>query len=353
MIIVKAVAVLLVNFIMYLSFGSFFTVRAGRKWSLILTVSIGFFAYYAVFALLCLPIMFTYRPLSLLAYIWLVPCAAALVVSAILYARQWKDKLSEISTDIRANRRYFVVIAVIALISAAAAVITYSFTLDAAYYVATVTTNVDTNMINVYDAFTGDWMDHFELRYVFATYYANDSVICYLTGLPALVQTKTVMSFTVMMLANALYVLICGYFFDDKKKALVMYIFMAAMNWLFISIYTTSDFLMTRTYEGKSIVGNISVILIFVLYMMLIKEEDSRGLFIKLFVVCLGTATVSSTANMVIPAEVAVLFIPYALLHKKPSVLIRIFACVLPEIIMMLIYVLYVKGYFAIYTFPR
>ena len=353
MIIVKAVAVLLFNFIMYLSFGSFFMVRSGRKWSLILTLSIGFFAYYAAFAIVCLPIMFTYRPLSLLAGIWLVPCAAAFVVSTVLYGRQWKEKFCETVCDIRSDRRFFLVITVITVISAVAAVITYSFTLDAAYYVATVTTNVDTNMINVYDAFTGNWQDHFELRYVFATYYANDSVICYLTGLPALVQTKSVMTFTVMTMANALYVLICGYFFEDKKRALVMYIFMAAMNYLFISIYTTSDFLMTRTYEGKSIVGNISVILIFVLYMMLIKEEEDPGIFIKLFVVCLGTATVSSTANMVIPAEVAVLFVPYALMHKKPSVLIKVFACVLPEIIMMLIYVLYVKGYFAIYTFPR
>ncbi|MCR5302849.1 MAG: hypothetical protein K6E49_10475 [Lachnospiraceae bacterium] len=352
MIIIKALAVVFVNFILYLAFGSFFTVRSGRKWSLILTVAIGFFAYYAVFALVCLPVMFTYRPLSLLTRIWLIPCILACVCSLILYGRQWKIKALEIAWDIRNNTLFCAAVAVITLIFAALAVITYSFTLDAAYYVATVTTNVDTNMINVYDAFTGNWMDHFELRYVFATYYVNDSVVCRLTGLPALVETKSVMTFIVMTMANALYVLICRRFFEDRTRALSMYILMALTNFMFISLYTSSDFLMTRTYEGKSIVGNISLILIFVLYMMLIDGEN-RGIFIKLFVVCLGTATVSSTANMVIPAAVAVLFVPYAFIHKKPLVLVKIFACIIPELVMMIVYVLYVKGYFAIYTFPR
>ena len=110
---------------------------------------------------------------------------------------------------------------------------------------------------------------------------------------------------------------------------------------------------MTRTYEGKSVVGNISVLLIFILYMQAVYEEEQNGLFLKLFVVCLGTATVSSTANMVIPAEVCLLFIPYAILQKRLKILPKILVCILPELVMMLVYVLYVKGWFAVYTFPR
>ena len=208
-------------------------------------------------------------------------------------------------------------------------------------------------MINVYDPFTGNWQDHFELRYVFATYYANDSVVCALTGLPALIETKGVMSSVVMIIVNIIYVKICRFFFDDDRRAFIMYILMTAVNLFFISIYTTSNFLMTRTYEGKSVVGNISVLFIFVLYMMLVRNEDEKGLFTKLFIVCLGTATVSSTANMISPAEVFILFAPYAVIHKKPGVILKITGCIIPELLMMIIYVLYVKGYFAIYTFPR
>ncbi len=353
MIILKAVVVLIFNLIMYLAFGSLIAVRKGTKWSLPVTVALGFFAYYALFAVFAAPVMLTYRPLSLLARIWMIPCAIVLVVSTVMNARAWRDKFTELKNDFGSDKAFWAAIAVVTLATVMLTVITYSFTLDAAYYVASVSTNVDTDMINVYDPFTGAWQDHFELRYVFATYYANDSVICSLTGLPALVETKGVMSSTVMLIVNMLYVRICTYFFKEHRRALLMYAFMTVTNLMFISIYTASNFLMTRTYEGKTIVGNISVVLIFVLYMMLVADESEKGIFWKLFIVCLGTATVSSTANMVIPAQVCVLFIPYALIKKKYTILTKVALCILPEIVMMLLYVLYVKGYYAVYTFPR
>ena len=354
MIIIKAAAVLLINFIMYLAFGSFITMRKGGRLPLAVTVTTGFFAYYALFAIVCIPFMLTYRPLSALAKAWLVPCLIITIVSAVLYRRAWAGAFSDCLSCLKKRKGFYAAVIAITVISVILVVATYSFTLDAAYYVASVSTNVDTNMINVYDPFTGAWQDHFELRYAFATYYAADSVVCYLTGIPALVETKTVMSATVMIIVNVLYVHICGYFFDDDRKQTLMYVFMTIMNYMFITIYTTANFLMTRTYEGKSIVGNISVIMIFVLYMELVKNEKDNGrLFVMLFAVCLGTATVSSTANMVIPAEVFVLFAPYALIRRKIQILAKAVVCILPELVMMLIYVLYVKGYFAIYTFPR
>ena len=351
MMVVKALAVLVWNFIMYMAFGSFFGIRKGRNWSAAITVTTGFFAYYALFAVFCLPIMFTYRPLSLLSRVWMIPCALVLIAAILLYRREWMRKFKDILTD-RNTGMFWLGVAAVTLVLIVLAVITYNFTLDAAYYVANITTNVDTDMINVYDPFTGNWQDHFELRYVFATYYTADAVICQITGLPALIQTRTVMSATVIIIVNMLYGFISRYFYEDHRRAFLMYIVMTAVNCLFISLYTTSNFLMTRTYEGKTIVGNISVVMIFVLYMMIIKEGEDSGAFLKLFIVCLGTATVSSTANMVIPAEVAILFLPYVLRGKLAHAY-KLVLCILPELVMMVAYVLYVKGYYAIYTFPR
>ena len=353
MIILKAVALLIVNFILYAAFGSFFEIKRGRKWSLPVTVAVGFFAYYALFSLVCLPVMLTYRPLSLLCGIWAVPCIAVPVVSVALFRKEWAVKFRDISQDISENRGYYVFVFLVTAATVFLVVMSYNFTLDAAYYVAGVTTNVDTNMINVYDPFTGGWLDHFELRYVFATYYANDAVVCRLTRLPALVETKSVMSAVVLIIVNMMYTNITRFFFKDRTRALLMYIFMVLTNYLFISIYTASNFLMTRTYEGKSVVGNIAVLLIFILFMEIVAEGPAFSNIVKLFVVCFGAATASSTANMVIPAEVAILFIPYAVMKKDLKIIPKALVCIIPEIVMMLVYVLYVKGWFAVYTFPR
>lgn len=354
MMIIKALAMVVVNFIQYVSFGSFCCIGRNRKWSLTVTMAVGFFAYYALFAVVALPVMLTYRPLSFLAKIWMIPAVAVPVAAAVIFGKRWIEKFRDTASDVSQNRIFYTVVFTLMAISTILAVITYNFTLDAAYYVAGVATNVETNMINVYDPFTGMWQDHFELRYVFATYYAYDAVVCRLTGLPALVQTKTVMSATVMIITGLLYSFICRYFYEDGKAAAVMYFLMTAVNCLFISIYTTSNFLVARTYEGKSIVGNVSVILIFILFMLLIRnEEGDTGMMLMLFITCLGSATVSSTANMVIPAQVFSLFVPYALIKKKYGIIPKAVAVVVPELVMMLVYVLYVKGYFAIYTFPR
>ncbi len=353
MIMIKAVAVLAINFILYAAFGSFFEIRRQKQWSLAITVAVGFFAYYALFALFCLPVMLTYRPLSLLARIWILPCIVIPAVSIVLYRKEWIRKFCDIRKDICDSPFFWAVVFAVTAVSLICVTATYNFTLDAAYYVAGVATNVHTDMINVYDPFTGGWLDHFELRYVFATYYANDAVVCSLTGLPALVQTKGVMSAVVMIMVNMIYVHVSRTMFAEKARSALMYVLMTAVNFLFISLYTTSDFLMTRTYEGKSVVGNISVLLVFILYMRIIREDMINRDLLLLFVVCLGTATVSSTANMVIPAEVGILFIPYAISRRRMGVLAKALLCVLPEIFMMAVYVLYVKGYFAVYTFPR
>lgn len=353
MVILKALAVVLVNFILYAAFGSFFCMKKDGQKSAALTVAVGFFAYHALFAVIALPVMFTYRPLSLLTTLWCIPCILITAASLIIYRKEWAGWMSAFKGEVAKDRTFWIAVCIITVLLVALTVMTYNFTLDAAYYVANVTTNVDTNMINVYDPFTGNWQDHFELRYVFATYYVNDAVICQLTHLPALVETKTVMSAVVVIMVNALYVSICRYFFSDSRRALLMYALMTVTNFSFISIYTTSNFLMTRTYEGKSVVGNISVILIFLLFALLVGGATEKSIYIALFTVCLGTATVSSTANMVIPAEVCVLFVPYAFLKKRFASLGKIFVCILPELIMMILYILYVKGYYAIYTFPR
>lgn len=354
MIIVKAVLVILVNLIIYFVFGSLVTVRSRDDRSLLFTVLVGFFAYYGMFALVTLPVMLTYRPLDLLVKIWVAVTVAVVLISAIFNFKSWRSSVRDVIATVKSRPRTVIFVCTVTILLVVMVCITYNFTLDAAYYVANVTTSVDTNMINVYDPFTGAWQDHFELRYVFATYSVNDAIICYITGIPALVETKLVMSAIVMILVNFLYVYIAGYFYENDAKSFnVMYSCMIFINLVFASLYSTSNFLLSRTYEGKSVVGNVAVLAVFAVFLMLLKEREGKNVFWQLFFVCLGTATISSTANMIIPAECFVLFVPFIFKNKKFGYLWKLALCVLPEIIMMLVYVLYVKGYFAIYTYPR
>ena len=374
MLILKAVLAVIANLIIYLAFGSFFTYyRTGNKGKnadpagdgagfladngggrLIMTMAVGFFAYYSLFAIVTLPIMLTYRPLSLLTGIWTPVVTAVVLLAIILKGRLVAADFSQIFSCVRLLPVITAVIAVLIILQAAVIVMSYDFTLDAAYYVANVTTSVDTNMINVYDPFTGAWQDHYELRYAFATYSVNDAVVCQLTHLPALVVTKTVMTSTVVIMVNLVYLGIAVFFFGrNGKKILIMMLAVCWINFTFITIYTASNFLVTRTYEGKAIVGNLALVLIFWMYIELVRGGTIKNYWLMLFAVCFGSTTITSSANMLIPAQVSVLFVPYIIKHKEYKLILKYMLMMLPGIIMLLEYVLYVKGYFVVHTYPR
>jgi hypothetical protein len=228
----------------------------------------------------------------------------------------------------------------------------YNFTLDATYYVGNVAASVQTDTMNIYDPYTGMWQDHFEMRYFFATYSMNDAVMCRLTGLHALVQTKTIMTATIIILIQLLYYKIAQALFDGNRKSeLLMLFFMTVANFAFISLYTPSNFLLTRTFEGKAIVGNLVLVAIVYLYMMLLQKHQSFQIWMMLFLICFGATTISSSANMLVPATLSVLLIPLVFIKKDWKIIPKYIICMLPGLIMALTYVAYVKGYFVIHTY--
>ncbi len=344
----------LVNFIIYLAFGSLIIRRRGREWSLGLSILMGFFLYYSLFFFCCVPIMVRYRPLSLLTKIWVPIVCVIVLVSCVINGKAWYDKLKSILTKVKQHP--FITAAMIFLVLIQVIIVTrsYNFTLDAAYYVANVATSVETNMMNVYDPFTGMWQDHYEMRYFFATYSMNDAVFCQLTGIPALLQTKTIMAAVIIISTNLLYYLIAKTLYpDNSKSVLAMLGIMFFLNMMFITIYTSSLFLMTRTYEGKAIVGNLSLLAVFYLYICILKCEKIPYLWAMLFLVCFGSMTISSSANMLLPAELSVLFIPLVFMKKDWKIIPKYISCMLPGLVMAVIYVAYVKGYFVLYTAPH
>ncbi|HOO27939.1 MAG TPA: DUF6077 domain-containing protein, partial [Lachnospiraceae bacterium] len=316
--ILTEIGCVIANLIIYLAFGTLITRKRGREWPLGLSVIIGFFFYYSLFFFFCVPIMIRFRPLSMLTKLWVPAVCVVVLLSCILNGKAWYEKCRQMAGKIKAHPVFYFLIAALIIIQVMIVTRAYNFTLDAAYYVANVATNVETNMMNVYDPFTGAWLDHFEMRYFFATYQISDAVVCQLTGIPALIQTKTIMAAVIIILTNLLYYLIAqALFLDREKSVVIMLAFIFLINLTFITIYTSSLFLMTRTYEGKAIVGNLSLLAVFYLYMRLLSSEHTPRIWLMLFLVCFGSMTISSSANMLLPAELSVLLLPLAFMKKN------------------------------------
>lgn len=360
--ILKGSCLIFVNLILYTSFGLLIIKRKGKELSLGLSLVTGFFMYYFLFFLVCFPFMKKYRPLSWLSKTWLGFVVLILTVSLILCRKELSLAIKKIVNKAKEHPLAAGVIVLLVLLQILLVSITYNFTLDAAYYVSNVGTCVNTNMINVYDPFTGAWQDHYELRYFFATYSVNDAVLCQLTGIKALIWTKYVMSATVIIIVNVIYYKIAVFFYKENARAVtVMMSAMFFVNLTFISMYTSSLFLLTRTYEGKTVIGNIALPFIFYIYLHLISDGESDAQaaeeislpWLILFIVSAGAVTISSSANMLVPGALCVMFVPYIIVKKSYKNLPKLALCLIPGIVMTALYVLYIEGYFVFYTYPK
>ena len=319
-----------------------------------LCLIVGFFAYYGLFMFVCFPFMVKYRPLSWFMTAWLPIVGIIMVLSLILNGKGLIALANKGILFFKENKGISLAIILVIVLQIILVTVTYNFTLDAAYYVANVTTTLDTNMMNVYDPFTGAWQDHYEVRYLFATYSINDAVMCRVLHIPALIQTKLTMSGVIIVMVNILYIMIAKYLFkDDNKGIAIMTVVMFVVNVMFYTIFTSSLFLFTRTYEGKTVIGNLSIIAIFYIFMLMINDEKISYPWLSMFIISVGSMTISSSGNMLVPAVLSILFVPYMFVKKTIKPLAKFVACVLPGIVMLIVYVLYIEGYFVLYTYPR
>ena len=352
---VGCIAAVIFNILIFFILGSMITGRfKERRFSGTLSVITGFFLYYILFDTVCIPITLLYRPLHLLAYIWAGILTVLIIISLILNLRKWRGFFAETAVFIKAHPAFVIFLGALMLTVSGVIIYCYQFTLDAAYYVGIASTSLFTDSIKIYDPYTGMWQDHFEMRYFFNNYAVNDAVMCYFTGLHPLVWTKTVMEAVVIILSfTVLYRLGRALFKEDLLRTGLFVFFSVFLCFFYSTIYTSSEFFITRTYEGKTILGSVVIPLILLVYIKLL--EDHRDVFswLLLLLISLGSIVLSNTSGMLFPAVLFVFMLPLFLIKKDPFILVRSAAVSLPCIISVVIYILYVKGYFVLYTMPR
>ncbi len=352
--ITSCLAVLL-NLFLYFIFGSLITgALNGRRLSATVSVIIGFFLYYILFDITCIPVMLLYRPLSLLSKIWAGEVVLITAIAAILNRNKWVVLAKEIWAFIVKHRGFVIFALLLTVIEAVLIIRCYQFTYDAAYYVGTASTSLFTDSIKIYDPYTGMWQDHFEMRYFLSNYAVNDAVFCYLLNIRPLVWTKTIMEGTVIVLVNLVcYRLGSALFKGDIKKTGVFLFFSVFTCFFYSTIYTSQEFLITRTYEGKTVLGAFVLPLILLVYIKLLQDHKDSLLWITLLLIALGSLVLSNSAGMLIPGALAIYMVPLSLIKKDPKVLLKTGLICLPCLSAVVMYVLYVKGYFVVYTMPR
>lgn len=337
----KIILTLFVHAVMFLSFGSFVTVRKkDTEVSFTKTVVFGFFLYHVVFQIVAVPLMFACKPLSLLSAVWAVVMVIILFASAVLHGKIWMKTARERFWRLWGSDKEFWIPILIAGLNVILVSVLYVSFWDATYYVGQVSFSVYTDTINMIDPLSGEFLEVFDLKHCLATYHVNDAVICQLFGLPALVETKTIMVVVIAVLTNLLYYMTGSLLFQGKKEAVAVFMVLTLLvNICTYSAYTASGFLMYRTYEGKAVTANISILAVVYLLLRLYREEK-REIWYLFVLASWGAVAVASSAMFLIPAALAAGLIPYAIWKRKPAVVGYMIVGMLPCLAVIACYLL-------------
>ena len=338
--------------IVYMAFGSVVTSRWKKEpFSLTTTLMIGFFLFYGLFQVIAVPCTFLKLPLTWLAAIWMTAVAAVVIYAAVTCRQLWAEAGKAVWQQFR--REPFWMLVPLAVVAAQTVFVVMWQTdyWDATYYIGDVSLSVYTDTISLYDPLTGELRSVFDIRHCFATYLMQDAVVCRVFGIHPLIETKTIMGAVITVMSNVVLYQIARLLFDGKRDRIgLMLIFALLVNLFTYTSYTSSSFLLLRTYEGKAVLGSVIVPAVIYMAFRLYRDDKNPALWRLLFLLCQSGCAISSSAMMLLPVEAGALALALALRKRDPRPVGKALLCMLPCLVIMALYVASARGLLTIYV---
>jgi hypothetical protein len=333
---IKAVLGLGLQMLVMFSMGSLLMRGLRMKTDISQALLFGYLAYFALFEIVVLPAIFLWVPLRTFSLAWGL-FLLLLTIAAAALCRWWKSILSWIKSIPKGHSLLFLLLCAVVLLQCGIVIFYQDTTVDATYYVGTVTTSVYTGTLGRYNPYNGALLKNFDARYVFAAYPMHNAVWSELLGLHPIVQAKMVMPVINTLVINLLiYQIAKKLFQEDRKKADLMVAFVCLMQLFLNTLHAPARFLFTRSYEGKSLLANLSVLAVFYCILWFWQKAE-RNLWVILFLVSLSAVNFSGS-SMILAVGIAAGFLPILCLRKQFKSLIPLAICVLPEAAYLAIY---------------
>ena len=351
----KSFSLIIIYLLVFLSLGSLVLYTLKEKFSFSLAILSGFFFYHLLFSLVALPCILTRQTLTLLIRLWLPLLGAVLIASLWLCLgtvfAESRQRLSAAVGCFKTPQSLvlpgFAVIGVLFVLYLS--VCSYYVGWDTAFYVRTTLHAVENDSMYTLDAATGTASSVLSLRYALSPFYMNSAIACRLLDLhPLLVQNLTDGSVCVLLAFAVIYRIGLLAFRGDRQKCCVVIIFAAILHVSHSSVFSSSDFLLLRSYEAKAYCSNI--VLPFISYMMvrLWKEPDKRGNWLLLFLGTAASIPVSMSSLLTVPVLVGGCSLIW-LFKRNWRALGKVALCLIPNLSYLGAYLLEHLGLITIY----
>lgn len=286
-------------------------------------IILGFFLYFLLFQLTALPLKFTLQPLSLLAGLWCCLLAAVTFLFFFRNRKIFREKRNRRNQILSDNKWVFLFL--ICLVLVQICLINYNgetYALwDQSYYIGDVSSSVYTDTISQYSPYTGHLLDKLDAEYLLETYQNHSGVICILTGLAPLIETRTVETTLMVIMANLIYYQLGLQLFPGfRKKSALLVFCLFWLNLFSFNLYTSAEFLFFRAFEGKTVLACIIMPAVFLLFLKIARDCRNNHHWLDLFLIVSASFGLNMSAIYMLPFELSICLIPLGLRKQTADV---------------------------------
>lgn len=193
---------------------------------------------------------------------------------------------------------------------------------DDAFFVATANISAQSGYMNYIQPYTGIVTQAVDKRHVLSGLPVWIAVLSRLTGVHASVMAHCIIGIVVLILHYCIVYETAALLFGEKKEPLGIFCFTAALFNVFgnVSLYTPQTFLMTRTWQGKTMLANLAIPLCFLLLLMLYRNrKKAESIWGSVVMLCITAffALTCATSGVMIMVPVPLLAIVILLFTQK------------------------------------
>ena len=201
-----------------------------------------------------------------------------------------------------------------------------------------------TNKLFLTDPATGSELDYWKgelAKDVTSPWAIYPACIARWTGVRAVAAFHSLIPVQVVILASFVYYALAGRLFPGERMSKSMFVIFVWMVNLygFYSLYCGETFLMTRGWQGKSIVAGVGIPAMIMLFLDVYQDLSQRSSYVLLILLNLAMCLLSGMGIMIGGIMVASFTLVYALEKKSTQIVIWGLLMCLPNIL-----------YYAIYT---
>ena len=343
MIILKIFLCIIVFLIIPELLGLLLTKFMNEKNSIILAFVVGYLLNFALFELIYLPMYFLGCSFRIFAYTYLVMILVLSIISIVINRKRFKEIVKYSWSELKSMPKMIIIFVILLCIQI------YFPTKymqhidpDDAFYVAIVTTTLETNEMFTISPYTGDEFSTRQIRYCFSGLVIYFASISEFVHIHPTILCHTIWPGIAILLETAVYSLLGNKLFKgDKEKTIYFLIFLQIVYMFgFITYHTTFSFFAYRSWQGKALIGNFIIPVVWLLHMYCM-ENNKKVIYWLIFLSAMISSVFTTSMGVyLVPIEVGLLNLISMIQNRKLGMFIKSIVCLIPQVIVGVLYII-------------